>query len=68
MNYAQNTNKSINTKTASPLQVQDQATSVDHMPGTTSINFELTKQTLDTMLDGLGKIRDQLSSVAKTTS
>lgn len=50
------------------MKVQDQATNTEHMPGTTNVNFELTKQTLDTMLDGLGKIRDQLSSVAKATS
>ena len=31
-----------------------------------SVNVELSKETLDTMLDGLGKIRDQLNSVAKT--
>eukprot|EP00794_Sanderia_malayensis_P018022 gene18022-19826_t len=30
---------------------------------TKSLNVELTKETLDTMLDGLGKIRDQLNSV-----
>ena len=30
-----------------------------------TINVEFSKETLDTMLDGLGKIRDQLSSVAK---
>jgi len=30
-----------------------------------NINVELSKETLDTMLDGLSKIRDQLSSVAK---
>jgi len=28
-----------------------------------NVNVELTKETLDTMLDGLGKIRDQLNSV-----
>ncbi|XP_065904518.1 COMM domain-containing protein 9-like [Dysidea avara] len=50
------------------MKVQDQATSTNHMPGSTSVNVELTKQTLDTMLDGLGKIRDQLSSVAKATT
>ena len=28
-----------------------------------NVNVELSKETLDTMLDGLGKIRNQLSSV-----
>jgi hypothetical protein len=28
-----------------------------------SVNFEVNKETLQTMLDGLGKIRDQLSAV-----
>lgn len=35
------------------------------MPAVRRLNVELTKEKLDTMLDGLGKIRDQLSSVAK---
>ena len=34
------------------------------MPPVSTVNVELSKETLDTMLDGLGKIRDQLSSVA----
>ena len=29
-----------------------------------NLNLELTKQTLNTMLDGLTKIKDQLNSVA----
>ena len=33
-----------------------------------TINVEFSKETLDTMLDGLGKIRDQLSSVAKSST
>jgi len=36
------------------------------MPGQRHIAFELSKETLETMLDGLGKIRDQLDSI--TTS
>jgi len=35
------------------------------MPGIRHVNFELTKETLETMLDGLGKIKDQLSSIAQ---
>jgi len=34
------------------------------IPATECVNVELSQQTLDTMLDGLGRIRDQLSSVA----
>lgn len=30
-----------------------------------SVNVELSKETLDTMLDGLSKIREQLASVAR---
>ncbi|XP_069594763.1 COMM domain-containing protein 9 isoform X1 [Ranitomeya imitator] len=33
-------------------------------PATSSLTMELSKETLDTMLDGLGRIRDQLSAVA----
>ena len=37
------------------------------MSNVCTINVEFSKETLDTMLDGLGKIRDQLSSVAKSS-
>ena len=40
----------------------------DELPELKCLNVELSKKTLDTMLDGLGKIRDQLSSVAQSTS
>ena len=46
------------------MQVQDTSTEVNQMPPVSTVNVELSKETLDTMLDGLGKIRDQLSSVA----
>ncbi|XP_013408180.1 COMM domain-containing protein 9-like [Lingula anatina] len=46
------------------LKVQENSTKIDSVPEVTSMNVELSKETLDTMLDGLGKIRDQLSSVA----
>ena len=52
-------------KTVSSFQVQETADQVGQMPATSCINVELSKETLDTMLDGLGKIREQLSSVAK---
>ena len=56
---------SIYHKTVSYFQVQETADQVGQMPATSCINVELSKETLDTMLDGLGKIREQLSSVAK---
>lgn len=46
------------------LKLRDMPTRVGDMPGSTSVTFELTRETLDTMLDGLSKIRDQLASVA----
>ncbi|XP_022082846.1 COMM domain-containing protein 9-like [Acanthaster planci] len=47
------------------LKVQENPTRVDTAPETSTMNVELSKETLDTMLDGLGKIRDQLNSVAQ---
>ena len=47
------------------FQVQETATEQNSMPAVKRLNVELTKEKLDTMLDGLGKIRDQLSSVSK---
>ncbi|XP_068673677.1 COMM domain-containing protein 9-like [Montipora foliosa] len=47
------------------LQVQENAAEQNAMPAVRRLNVELTKEKLDTMLDGLGKIRDQLSSVSK---
>lgn len=49
------------------FQVQDMPTQAAQMPTVRSINVEFSRETLETMLDGLGKIRDQLSSVAKTS-
>ena len=45
------------------LQVQASPTLVDVMAPTRSITFEMNRETLETMLDGLGKIRDQLASI-----
>ena len=47
------------------FQVQETATEQNSMPAVKRLNVKLTKEKLDTMLDGLGKIRDQLSSVSK---
>jgi len=45
------------------MKVQNPVTVRGCMPGTRSVQFELSPQALRTMLDGLGKIRDQLSSI-----
>ena len=47
------------------FQVQETATEQSSMPAVKRLNVKLTKEKLDTILDGLGKIRDQLSSVSK---
>lgn len=46
------------------FQIKKSPTHVNMSPETENVNVELSKETLDTMLDGLGKIRDQLASVA----
>jgi len=45
------------------LQIEDQPSRVGMVPDVKHVNFELSKEALQTMLDGLGKIRDQLMSV-----
>jgi len=47
------------------LEIQEAPKQRDSMGGVNHVSFELTKETLETMLDGLGKIRDQLSSIAQ---
>eukprot|EP00164_Ancoracysta_twista_P010291 GFYU01015471.1.p1 GENE.GFYU01015471.1~~GFYU01015471.1.p1 ORF type:complete len:203 (+),score=55.02 GFYU01015471.1:28-609(+) len=46
------------------LKVQETPTSSNQVPGESNVVFELNKETLDTMLSGLGRIRDQLNSIA----
>ncbi|XP_003385410.1 PREDICTED: COMM domain-containing protein 9-like [Amphimedon queenslandica] len=50
------------------MKVQPSPVNSSELPNLESINVEFNKEKLDTMLDGLGKIRDQLSSVAKATT
>ncbi|XP_028395768.1 COMM domain-containing protein 9-like [Dendronephthya gigantea] len=50
------------------LKIQENPCDENRLPELKSLNVELSKKTLDTMLDGLGKIRDQLSSVAQSSS
>ncbi|XP_064634279.1 COMM domain-containing protein 9-like [Lineus longissimus] len=47
------------------MQVQDPPLELERQQETSTLNVELSKETIETMLDGLGKIRDQLSSVTK---
>ncbi|EDV29431.1 uncharacterized protein TRIADDRAFT_51748 [Trichoplax adhaerens] len=47
------------------LKIQQNQEETKLLPPQQCINLELSKETIDTMLDGLGKIRDQLSSVAE---
>ena len=45
------------------LQIKDDSNQYLTTPSNQQLTVELTKETLDTMLDGLGKIKDQLNSV-----
>jgi hypothetical protein len=46
------------------VQIQENETTVNEQPSVSTITAELTRPTLDTLLDGMRRIRDQLSSVA----
>lgn len=50
------------------LTVQQPPERADIMPPTRHVAFEMNKETLDTMLDGLRRIRDQLASVTNAPS
>eukprot|EP00729_Bicosta_minor_P000731 gene731-24704_t len=45
------------------MKIQDVPTSVDEMAPVRSMTFEVTKDTIETMLDGMGKILEQMESV-----
>lgn len=45
------------------LNVEDQPTNENEMPSTRTVEFELSREALETVIDGLGKIRDQLSKM-----
>jgi hypothetical protein len=45
------------------LTVERQPSRADEMPGTDKVAMELSRETLETLLDGLGKIRDQLNTM-----
>jgi hypothetical protein len=45
------------------LNVEEQPTNVNQMPSTRIVEFELSREALETVIDGLGQIRDQLSKM-----
>ena len=47
------------------LKVEEQATRVGEMPKVSNVDFELSREALATMLDGLTKIKEQLSAMGK---
>jgi hypothetical protein len=48
--------------------VKENPQSIEDEPKVTNINFEMTKSALDTVLEGLWQIRDQLSSLTLSSS
>ncbi len=45
------------------LTVEDQVNSVFTMPQCQDVQFELSREALETVIDGLSKIREQLSKM-----
>lgn len=45
------------------LLLENTPNSVFALPALQQVEFEMNRETLETMIDGLGKIRDQLSSM-----
>ena len=45
------------------LKVREQPTRADEIPGIRTAQFEMSKETVQTVLTGLGNIRDQLSQM-----
>jgi hypothetical protein len=45
------------------LQVENLPETTNQLPTTQTVNFELSREALETMIDGLGKIRDQLKNM-----
>ena len=45
------------------LQVEKQSDFTNSLPVNQTVNFELSREALETMIDGLGKIRDQLKNM-----
>ena len=47
------------------LKIEEQPSQVGEMPQVNSLDLELSRETLGTMLDGLGKIKEQLAMMGK---
>jgi hypothetical protein len=45
------------------LQVENLPENANHLANNQTINFELSREALETMIDGFGKIRDQLKNM-----
>jgi hypothetical protein len=45
------------------LNIEDQPTSTRELPSTRTVEFEMNREALETVIDGLGRIRDQLSKM-----
>jgi hypothetical protein len=45
------------------LAVENLPENTNYLSNTQNINFELSREALETMIDGLGKIRDQLKNM-----
>jgi len=45
------------------LKIREQPNRELEMPGIKNVDFEMDRETLDVVVDGLGKIRDQLSRI-----
>lgn len=47
------------------MKIEDVATDSNQIAPMRAVNFEVSKETISTMLDGMGKILEQLNSVAE---
>ena len=45
------------------LTVENTTENTNVLPSTQTVQFELSREALETMIDGLGKIRDQLKNM-----
>ena len=45
------------------MTVENEPTTIKHIPDSHTISFEVSPESLETIIEGLGKIRDQLSQI-----
>ena len=45
------------------LSIRQQPDRENEIPGIKNVDFEMDRETLDVVVDGLGKIRDQLNRI-----